>query len=154
MWKRTSGLAAQIGVLWALSEIGQLLASRLRLPVPGNVLGMCLLFGLLCTGRVPERLFERGAGLLARHFALFFVPVAVGLMGLGQVLGQHGLAILVVLVVSTAVGLSVSGVVAQALAPVQEPRPSPPQARALALGAADPLPSGPVVEGAASLGPP
>lgn len=150
---RAAGLGAQIGALWALNQAGQLIATRLRIPVPGNVVGMCLLFALLCTGRVPPRLFARGAGLLARHYALFFVPIAVGLMQMGQVLGAHGVALVSVLVVSTSVGLVISGVTAQVLAPAGAAGDAEPSfAPARSLDPRDPLVIREAAEGSVGLG--
>ena len=109
-------LATEVAGLWALNKAGQLIVTRLHLHFPGNVAGMLLLFALLCTGVVPERLFERSSSLLARHLPFFFVPIAVGLMTLGSTVVSKGVSLLLVLVASAAVGLCVAGWLAQALA--------------------------------------
>ena len=109
-------LVAEICGLWAINEVGQFVVARLHLHFPGNVAGMLLLFALLCTGVVPERLFERSSTLLARHLPFFFVPIAVGLMTLGNIIADDGLELLVVLVASAAVGLCTAGWLAQSLA--------------------------------------
>ncbi|MFL5310069.1 MAG: CidA/LrgA family protein, partial [Myxococcales bacterium] len=96
---------------------GQFVVTRLHIHFPGNVAGMLLLFALLCSGVVPERLFERSSSLLARHLPFFFVPIAVGLMTLGGMVASKGVPLLFVLVASAAVGLCVAGWLAQALAP-------------------------------------
>jgi holin-like protein len=79
------------------------------------VAGMLLLFALLCSGIVPVRLFQRSSALLARHLPFFFVPIAVGLMNLGETLLSQGWVLLLVLVASAAVGLCVTGWLAQLL---------------------------------------
>jgi holin-like protein len=117
-------LAAEVAGLWALNKAGQLIVTRLHLHFPGNVAGMLLLFALLCTGVIPERLFERSSALLARHLPFFFVPIAVGLMTLGSMVVSKGVSLLLVLVASAAIGLCLAGWLAQALArPARKEQP-------------------------------
>ena len=101
--------------LWGMNKLGYLIVARLQIPLPGNVAGMLLLFGLLSLGIVPERLFERSSTLLARHLPFFFVPIAVGLMNLGPTFMSQGWELLLILVVSAAAGLCATGWVAQLL---------------------------------------
>lgn len=108
-------LTLELAGLWAINKIGYVAVARLHVPLPGNVAGMVLLFALLCTGIVPARLFERSSALLARHLAFFFVPIAVGLMDLGPAVISEGWLLLFVLVASAAVGLCVTGWLAQLL---------------------------------------
>ena len=115
--KRAALLVAEVAGLWAINRAGQFIVTRLHVHLPGNVAGMLLLFALLCTGVVPERLFERSSSLLARHLPFFFVPIAVGLMTLGAMVVSKGVPLLLVLVASAAVGLCAAGWLAQALAP-------------------------------------
>ena len=122
--RRAALLMAEIAGLWALNKAGQFIVVRLHLYFPGNVAGMLLLFALLCTGVVPERLFERSSALLARHLPFFFVPIAVGLMSLGGMFVSNGFSLFLVLVASAAVGLCVTGWLAQALArPARKEQP-------------------------------
>lgn len=114
--KRAALLGAEVAGLWAFNRAGQSIVTRLHLHFPGNVAGMLLLFALLCAGIVPERLFERSSSLLARHLPFFFVPIAVGLMTLGDLVAEEGASLLLVLVASAAVGLCLTGWLAQALA--------------------------------------
>ncbi|MFL5308810.1 MAG: CidA/LrgA family protein, partial [Myxococcales bacterium] len=88
--KRAALLAAEVAGLWAINRAGQFVVTRLHIHFPGNVAGMLLLFALLCSGAVPERLFERSSSLLARHLPFFFVPIAVGLMTLGGMVASKG----------------------------------------------------------------
>jgi holin-like protein len=122
--RRAALLAAEVAGLWAINRAGQFIVTRFQVHFPGNVLGMLLLFALLCTGVVPERLFERSSSLLARHLPFFFVPIAVGLMTLGSTVLSHGVSLLLVLIASAAVGLCVTGWLAQALArPARKEQP-------------------------------
>ena len=108
-------LILELAGLWAINEVGYALVARMHVPLPGNVAGMLLLFTLLCTGLVPVRLFERSSALLGRHLPFFFVPIAVGLMNLGATFISQGWELLLVLVASAAVGLCITGWLAQLL---------------------------------------
>jgi holin-like protein len=108
-------LVLELAGLWVLNKLGYLLVAQLRVPLPGNVAGMLLLFGLLCSGIVPPRLFERSSTLLARHLPFFFVPIAVGLMNLGGTFISEGWLLILVLVASASVGLCATGWIAQLL---------------------------------------
>lgn len=107
---------AQIAVLIALAKAGSMLATLLHIPVPGSMLGMVLLFVLLCLRAVRLEWIEAGAALLLKHLAFFFVPIAVGLMGLGDVWRSSGLALLFILVASAAIGILIAGSVTHLLA--------------------------------------
>jgi holin-like protein len=109
-------LAAQIAALAGIFRLGSLIAERLHLPVPGNVLGMLVLFALLYCGVIKETWIADGAGLLTRHLSLFFIPIVVGLMDWTGLLIVSGPQLLIVLVGSSLAGLFVTGRVVQLLA--------------------------------------
>jgi holin-like protein len=115
-------VVAQIGILAAMSELGYALAAWGDIPLPGNMLGMVLLFALLASGVVRLQWFEAGSTLLLKHLAFFFVPIAVGLMALGDVLRESGVALLVILLASAAVGIVLAGGATQWLASRRYPR--------------------------------
>ena len=97
---------------------GEAASRAAGLPVPGPVLGMALLFGLLL---LRDPLAERSAlgvvtaGLLG-NLSLLFVPAGVGVVQQGPVLLRNGPGLLVALVVSTALALAVTGWVFAAVA--------------------------------------
>jgi holin-like protein len=113
---RRFGFAAlQIAGLWALNFAGVWFVKRTALPIPGNLVGMMALYALLVLGVVKLAWFEAATSVLIRHLAFFFVPITVGLMDAGYLLGAPGLAILLILAVSAAVGLLLAGWVSQLL---------------------------------------
>jgi len=97
------------GFAWLLSlqTLGELLSRGLALPLPGPVIGMMLLLVALRFERVREPV-ARCADFLLAHLSLLFVPVAVGVMAYLPLLRQYGLRLLLVLVVSTWIGLAVT----------------------------------------------
>jgi holin-like protein len=109
-------MAAQVVVLWAFSAGGGALQAHFHLPVPGNVIGLCALFGALASGLLRGEWFELGGGFLTKHLAFFFVPVAVGVLGFGSTFAHAGFGIAVTLVVSSVAGILAAGITAQRLA--------------------------------------
>ena len=99
--------------LFALDRIGRWLATGLHLPLPGNLVGMLLLLVLLVTRVVRLEWTEATAGIFNRHLAFFFVPIAVGLLAFGDLFRESGPGILVAIIVGTAVGIAVTGGVAE-----------------------------------------
>jgi Putative effector of murein hydrolase LrgA len=71
------------------------------LPIPANILGIIVLFTLLCTGVVKERHIGQAANFFLKHLALFFVPIVVGLMVWGNLLYEYGLLMLLAIAVSS-----------------------------------------------------
>jgi len=92
---------------------GEVAARLFRLPVPGPVLGMLLLFAvLLLRSRALEAVREPAHGLL-RYLSLLFVPAGVGLIRHGHRLRAEALAIAVAVTVSTVATVAVTALVFQ-----------------------------------------
>ena len=113
--KRIGFIGAQIALLLLLNTAGTALVAGLGLPFPGTVAGLVLLFGALVSGVIPLAWVEEAAGLLTRHLAFFFIPIAVGLMTFGELLFANGAALLIALALSAAIGIGVTGGTAQML---------------------------------------
>ena len=103
-----------LALLLLLQSAGELLSRALHLPFPGPVVGLLLLLPALNWRAVQHRVGAVAEFLLA-HLSLLFVPVGVGVMTHLELLQQHGLRLLAVLVVSTWVALAVTAAVLRAL---------------------------------------
>jgi holin-like protein len=108
-------VALQLTGLWALNFAGVWAVKQAALPIPGNLVGMLALYALLALGVVKLAWFDLTGSFLLRHLAFFFVPITVGLMNSGPLLVAHGLAIMLVLALSAAVGILLAGFVSQVL---------------------------------------
>lgn len=97
------------GFAWllALQTAGELLARALAQPLPGPVLGMLLLLAVLPVRSVREPVACCADALLS-HLSLLFVPVGVGVMTHLPLLGVYGGRMLLVVVLSTWIGLAVT----------------------------------------------
>ena len=90
-----------ITLLLFFQLLGEFTSRYLRLPVPGPVLGMLLLFLVLSLkGRVPASLDTASSALLS-HLSLLFVPAGVGMMVHFNRLAEEWLPITVTLLLST-----------------------------------------------------
>jgi len=98
------------GLAWLLvfQSIGELLSRGLGLPLPGPVLGLVLLLAGLRFETVREPVGEC-ANFLLSHLSLLFVPVGVGVMTHLALLSEYGGRMLLVVVLSTWIGLAVTG---------------------------------------------
>lgn len=93
--------------LLLLQSLGELLSRGLSLPFPGPVIGMLLLLLALRWPLVREPV-AACADFLLSHLSLLFVPVGVGVMTHLSIVSQYGGRMLVVLVLSTLIGLAVT----------------------------------------------
>ena len=100
------------GMAWLLvfQSAGELLSRGLSLPLPGPVLGMMLMLMGLRFAAVREPVSECASFMLA-HLSLLFVPVGVGVMTHLALLGQYGGRMLLVIALSTWIGLAVTALV-------------------------------------------
>ena len=118
------GLAVLLLCQSAGEALSRLLKLGLNLPLPGPVLGMLALAGLLCWAPLRRPVGAAADGLLA-HLSLLFVPVGVGVMVHGALIAQYGPRMLLALVLSTWIGLAVCAWVLRALLPKPPDPPAP-----------------------------
>jgi holin-like protein len=112
-------MAAAFATLVVLQLLGAVLRSALHLPLPAPLIGMALLTLLLVARgsagpaadrAVPPPLRKLADALIA-NLGLLFVPAGVGIVTEVSVLQQDWLPILAGLVVSTVLGVAVTGLV-------------------------------------------
>ena len=107
--RRVAGWVAAAVLLAGLQWVGDALVALLGWPLPGSLLGLLMLLGLLALrGGVPRGLDEVTAPLL-RHLMLFLLPsvAAVGLYG--HLLWQHAALFALAATLVTAFTLAVTG---------------------------------------------
>ena len=117
------------GLTWLLilQLCGEILTRLLNLPFPGPVIGMVLLWPALGVPAIRGPVTEAARFLLA-HLSLLFVPVGVGVITHLDVLGQYGLKLMLVIALSTWLGLAVTALVLRGLLRGRVP-PAPEEAR-------------------------
>jgi holin-like protein len=108
-------LVRALTVLICAQFIGEAIARGVNLPIPGPVIGLLLLLGWLSWRGGPDEELRVTANGLLRHLGLLFVPAGVGVVTELGVLREDWLAITLAILVSTALGLAVTGLVMQRL---------------------------------------
>jgi holin-like protein len=102
-----------MAVLLGFYGAGEALASVARLPVPGSVVGMLLLAGVLQAGWLPLDVVRPAAEFLIRIMGLLFVPPGVGLVVYFELIGREWVPITAAAIASTLSVLLVAGVMQQ-----------------------------------------
>ena len=101
-----------LAVILGCQLLGEVVARGLGLPVPGPVLGMAAMMGVLWLRDrfAPPVLagVESAGRFLLANLSLLFVPAGVGVVGNLDVLAGQGVALALALIVSTVLTLVVS----------------------------------------------
>jgi holin-like protein len=112
-------MPSALAILIGCQLIGEVLRQTLRVALPGPLVGMFLLAFIVVMRKADpadeddplSRPLIRTANGLIAHMGLFFVPAGVGVIGEMAVLRREWLPILAGLLVSTLLGLVVTGLV-------------------------------------------
>ncbi|MDQ0242707.1 holin-like protein [Bacillus fengqiuensis] len=106
----------QIGLLSIFYTIGTWIQQAFQLVIPGSLIGMFLLFGLLAANILPLHWFELGGETLLAVMPFLLLPSTVGLMDYGSFLMQKGVNLFVTTVISTFLIIVIAGHTGQYLA--------------------------------------
>lgn len=95
-------------VLLVFQLLGELLVQWLKLPLPGPLIGMLLLFAMLMVrGAVPHSLRET-AGTILQNLTLLFIPAVAGVMVDFERIGQDWVPFLIAGIGGTAITMAVT----------------------------------------------
>ena len=103
----------QFTIILAISLIGEALSFFLPLPVPAGIYGIILLLILLTTGVLKVHQIKEASSFLIEIMPIMFIPAAAGLMQSYHLLVPSLGAYAVIVAVSTAAVMAVSGLVTQ-----------------------------------------
>ncbi|WP_300366601.1 CidA/LrgA family protein [Brachyspira sp.] len=67
-------LIKQFSIIFLIYSISDIFSKVLKLPIPGNVLGMMLMFILLLFGIIKESHINEASNILISNMALLFIP--------------------------------------------------------------------------------
>jgi holin-like protein len=111
---RRSSMIASLSLILLCQLAGEVFVRALALPMPGPVVGLVLLlllllardrFAVLARGPLQGGGVENASRGLLAHLSLLFVPAGVGVVQRLDLIAAHGIAIVVVLLVSVVVTL-------------------------------------------------
>ena len=97
-------------LLLSIYFVGEIISKGLNLPIPGNIIGMILLFILLSTNVLKVEKVENLANFFLDHLAFFFIPAAVGLMTSFASLKGSIFKIILLCILTTIIVISVKSV--------------------------------------------
>ena len=103
----------QISGLYLLNLIGESIASLLKLPLPGSIVGLILLYLCLHFKVIPEKYIKLGAGFLLAILPLFFIPATVGVIQYPEFLSGKGITLVLIVMVSTLLTMFIAGRVSE-----------------------------------------
>jgi len=103
-----------LACLLLCQSAGEVLSRLFHLPLPGPVVGLLILLVALQASPVREAAGAAAEALLA-HFSLLFVPVGLGVITHLDLIRQYGLQLILVLVLSTWIGLLATALTLRAL---------------------------------------
>ena len=106
-------IITHIAVLYGIFLIGNWIQLTFHLIIPGSVIGMILLFILLYTNSIKVSWIEDGTRLFVSHLTLFFIPATVGIVNYLQLFTGEGILLIIIVLISTALVMGISGVVSQ-----------------------------------------
>lgn len=98
-----------IGLIFLCLLAGINIQHLVNISIPGSIIGMLILFGLMASGLVPSDWVKPGATLFIRYMVLLFVPISVGLMQHFDMLIDNALPILASAVGGTLIVLVLLG---------------------------------------------
>lgn len=104
----------QFTIILILSFIGEALHEILPFPVPGNIYGIVLLFFLLETKWIPLSEIEDTGNFLVEIMPVMFIPAAVGLINVWDVIRPSWISYIAIIAISTFLVMIVAGRVTQA----------------------------------------
>lgn len=99
------------GILILLSYliVGEGISMLINHFVPGNVIGMVLLFASLQAKIVKPESVEKVSEFLTNNMTIMFLPPSIGLIASYKILGNNIVTIVLAIVVSTMLVLAVVG---------------------------------------------
>ena len=97
-------------LLLSIYFVGEIISKGLNLPIPGNIIGMILLFILLSTNVLKVEKVENLANFFLDHLAFFFIPAAVGLMTSFASLKGSIFKIILLCILTTIIAISITAV--------------------------------------------
>lgn len=103
----------QIGFLYGLNMVGNLVAVMLKVPIPGSIIGLLILLLGLFLKIIPVTFIQDGAGFILVILPLFFIPSTVGVIQYPELLSLNGVVLILMVMVSTFITMIIVGRVSE-----------------------------------------
>lgn len=106
-------LYVQLMIIFMISLVGEGISSVFRLPVPGSIIGLVLLFLALQFKILRLRHISMVGNFLLANMTILFLPPAVGIMDKFQVIAPYLLPIILIVLGAIVLNVCVIAVVVQ-----------------------------------------
>ena len=101
-------IVTQVGIIFSICWISQIIEKLLPFSFPASVIGMILLFILLCVHILKVDQIREKSDFLLENMAFFFIPAGVSIINYFDVLKNWVVQLIVICVVSTVVTFAVT----------------------------------------------
>ena len=115
-------LICQIGVVFGVCWVSQLIEAALPFSFPASVIGMLLMLVLLAAGVLKLDHVREKADFLLANMAFFFLPAGVSVINYFDVLRSSAAALVVICLVSTVVTFAATALSIRLTLPLLERR--------------------------------
>ncbi len=104
-----------ITLLLIYQLVGEVTTLYLKLPVPGPVVGMLLLFLTLLLRKRSSASLDNASTALLSHLLLLFIPAGVGMIVHFELIIKQWIPISVALIISTVLSMSATALIMQGM---------------------------------------
>ncbi|RXJ49987.1 CidA/LrgA family protein [Gelidibacter gilvus] len=102
-------------ILFLFLGLGELIKYFIEIPIPGNILGMVLIFIALKLKLIKLEWVKPASDTLLNYLVLFFIPFGVGLMSYFDFINLYWVILCVAAGLSTLITLYVTALIQQKL---------------------------------------
>ena len=99
----------QLLIIFGFSFIGHVISNVFRLPVPGSILGMILLFLALQFKILEFRHVDEAGSFLINNMTILFLPAGVGIMAKWNLISHFWAQILLIVVGALIINMLILG---------------------------------------------
>ena len=99
----------QLLIIFGFSFIGNVISNVFRLPVPGSILGMILLFLALQFKILEFRHVDEAGSFLINNMPILFLPAGVGIMAKWNLISHFWAQILLIVVAALIINMLILG---------------------------------------------
>ncbi|MGV3244842.1 antiholin-like murein hydrolase modulator LrgA [Staphylococcus sp. 11261D007BR] len=111
--EKTYGFLHQVLVMSLILFVSKIIESFMPIPMPASVIGLVLLFVLLCTGVVKLGQVETVGTALTNNIGFLFVPAGISVVNSLGILSQSPFLIIALIIISTLLLLICTGFISQ-----------------------------------------
>ncbi len=98
----------QIGIIFAICWVSQIIERLLPFSFPASVIGMLLLFLLLLTKALRVEHIREKSDFLLSNMAFFFIPAGVNMINYLDILRENALSLLLICLITTILTFAVT----------------------------------------------